>query len=118
MLVGTQLAASAYTISSENAPRNNAISCYVNQARPLAVHDSALKREYTEDDIRHALGYVNVSYDVIDDEPPRTWVFGFTPKGTLVEMILLHYANEDVVIHCMKARRSELDKALRVTRGR
>ena len=86
--------------------------------RPLKVHDSALKREYTDDDIRHALKHVHISYDVVDDDPPRTWVFGFTPNGTLVELIVLHKAKEDFVIHCMKARNTELDKALRVTRGR
>jgi hypothetical protein len=86
--------------------------------RPLRVHDSALKRGYTEDDIRHALKHVHISYDVIDDEPPRTWVFGFTPQATLVELIVLRKAREDLVIHCMKARDSELDKALRITRGR
>ncbi len=98
--------------------RNNEISCYVNQVRPVKVHPSALKRKYTEDDIRHALKHVHISYDVIDDDPPRTWVFGFTPKGTLVEMIVLHKAKEDLVIHCMKARKGGLDKALRVTEGR
>lgn len=84
----------------------------------MKVHPSALKRKYTEDDIRHALEHVNISYDVIDDDPPRTWVFGFTPKGTLVEIIVLHKANEDLVIHCMKARKAELDKAIRITGGR
>lgn len=59
-----------------------------------------------------------ISYDVIDDDPPRTWVFGFTPKGTLVEMIVLHKAKEDLVIHCMKARKGELDKALHIAGGR
>ncbi|SON62745.1 hypothetical protein MSIMFI_04273 [Mycobacterium simulans] len=86
--------------------------------RPTKVHDSALKREYTEDDIRHALEHVHISYDVIDDEPPRTWVFRFTAKGILVEMIVLHKAQEDLVIHCMKARKGELDKALRISGGR
>jgi hypothetical protein len=83
----------------------------------VQVHDSALKREYTEDDIRHALQHVHISYDVIDDDPPRTWVFGFTVTGTLVELIVLRKAREDLVIHCMKARKSELDKALRISRG-
>jgi hypothetical protein len=86
--------------------------------RPLRVHDSALKRRYTEADIRHALKHVHISYDVIDDDPPRTWVFGFTPRATLIELIVVHKAREELVIHCMKARDSELDKALRVTRGR
>ena|SRR5271156_2026267 len=36
----------------------------------------------------------------------------------LVEMIVLHKAREDLVIHCMKARKAELDKALRITGGR
>jgi hypothetical protein len=33
-------------------------------------------------------------------------------------MIVLHKAREDLVIHCMKARKAELDKALRITGGR
>lgn len=86
--------------------------------RPLRVHDSALKREYTEDDIRHALRRSHVSYGVVDEDPPRTWVFGFTAKGTLLEIIVLHQVREDLVIHCMKARKAELDKALRITAGR
>jgi hypothetical protein len=85
--------------------------------RPVKVHHSALKRQYTEDDIRHALEHVHISYDVIDDDPPRTWTFGFTPEGRRVEMIVLHKAQEDLVIHCMKARKGELDKALRITGG-
>ena len=86
--------------------------------RPLKVHDSALKREYTEDDIRHALDHVHISYDVIDDDPPRSWAFGFTAKGVLIELIVLHKAKEDLVIHCMKARKAELDKALLIRGGR
>lgn len=78
--------------------RNKEISCYVNQVRPLEVHDSALKRGYTEEDIRHALKHVHISYLVIDDDPPRTWVFGFTPGASLIEMIVLHKAEEDLVI--------------------
>lgn len=86
--------------------------------RPPRVPGSALKHGYTEDDIRHALKHVHISYDVIDDDPPRSWVFGFTAKGTLVELVVLHQAKEDLVIRCMKARKGELDKALRVTGGR
>jgi len=33
-------------------------------------------------------------------------------------MIVLHKAQEDLVINCMKARHGELDKALRLTGGR
>jgi hypothetical protein len=33
------------------------------------------------------------------------------------EMIVLHNATEDLVIHCMKARKHELEKALRITGG-
>jgi len=84
----------------------------------MRVHDSALQREFSEDDIRHAMKHVHISYDVIDDDPPRTWVFGFTAKAVLIELIVLHRAREDLVIHCMKARKAELNKALRLTGGR
>lgn len=62
--------------------------------------------------------HVHISYDVIDENPPRTGVFGVTATGTLVEMIVLRMAREDLVIHCMKARKGGLDKALRIARGR
>jgi len=60
----------------------------------------------------------HISYDVIDDDPPRSWAFGFTAKGVLIELIVLHKAKEDLVIHCMKARKAELDKALLIRGGR
>ena len=85
--------------------------------RPVRVHDSALNHGYTNADIEHALEHGHVSYDVVDDDPPRTWVFGFAPTGTLVELIVLHKAQEDLVIHCMTARKAELNKALRIVRG-
>ncbi|MGH7489155.1 MAG: hypothetical protein ACREMY_26655, partial [bacterium] len=72
---------------------------------------------YTERDIRHALEHVHIDYAVVDDDPPRTWVFGFAPDATLLEVLVLHTAPSDLVIHCMKARKTELDKALR-SRGR
>ncbi|HET9877078.1 MAG TPA: toxin [Mycobacterium sp.] len=79
----------------------------------MEIHPSALKRRFTERDIRHALDHVHIEYDVIDEDPPRTWVFGFAPDMTLLELLVLHTAGDDLVIHCMKARKRELDKALR-----
>ena len=38
----------------------------------MRVHDSALQREFSEDDIRHAMKHVHISHDVIDDDPART----------------------------------------------
>jgi len=86
-------------------------------ARP-EIADSALKRKYTKADIYHALNHVHLEYDVVDSDPPRTWVFGFTAAAHLIELIVLHKAKGDQVIHCMRARKDELDKALRITRGR
>jgi hypothetical protein len=83
----------------------------------VRIHPSALKHEYTERDILHALEHVHIDYDVIDDDPPRTYIFGFAPDATLLELVVLHTARDDLVIHCMKARKAELDKALRA-RGR
>lgn len=83
----------------------------------MRVHPSALKRGYTERDVLHALEHVHVDYDVVDDDPPRTWVFGFAADATLLELIVLHTARGDLVIHCMKARPSELSKALRARSG-
>lgn len=84
----------------------------------MQVHKSAFTHGFTEDEIRYALEHRHISYDVIDQDPPRTWAFGFTPDGRLLELIILHTETDDLVIHCMKARKHELDKALRVTRGR
>lgn len=84
----------------------------------MKVHNSALKREYTEDDIRHALEHVYISYDVIDETRLEPGYSDSPRREPWVEMIVLRKAREDLVIHCMKARKGELDKALRITRGR
>lgn len=83
----------------------------------VRIHASALKRGFTERDILHALEHVHIDYDVVDDDPPRTWVFGFAPDLTLLELIVLHTGSGDLVIHCMKARPHELAKALRTRSG-
>lgn len=83
----------------------------------MEFHPSAFKHGYTEPDMRHALEHVHIDRDAVDDDPPRTWVFGFAPDATLLELIVLHTARGDLVIHCMKARPHELNKALRA-RGR
>jgi hypothetical protein len=79
----------------------------------------AASKGYTERDILHVhvLEHVHIDYAVVDDDPPRTWVFGFAPDATLLELVVLHTAGGDLVIHCMKARKTELDKA-RQSRGR
>jgi hypothetical protein len=68
------------------------------------IWPSALKHGYTEHDIRFALD--------------RTWIFGFAPDATLLEIIVVHMSGKDLVIHCMKARQRELDKALRARGGK
>jgi hypothetical protein len=84
---------------------------------PVRIHPSALKHGYAEQVILHALEHVHIGRAVIDDDPPRTWVFGFAPDATLLELIVLHTAGGDLVIHCMKARKRELDKALQARGG-
>lgn len=96
--------------SSADGRRESPISCYDNR---VEIHASAFKHGHTERDILHALEHVHIDYAVADDDPPRTWVFGFAPDATLLELIVLHTAGGDLVIHCMKARNGELDKALR-----
>jgi hypothetical protein len=59
----------------------------------------------------------HIDYDIEDDDPPRTWVFGFARDLTLLELLILHDTPGGRVIHCMKARPKELEKALRA-RGR
>jgi hypothetical protein len=83
----------------------------------VEFHPAAFKHGYTEREILHALEHVHIDYAVIDEDPPRTCVFGFAPDATLLELIVLHTAPYDLVIHCMRARTTELDKALR-SRGR
>ena len=82
------------------------------------IGPSALKHGYTEHEIRFALEHAHIEREVVDDDPPRTWIFGFAPDATLLEIILVHMSGKDLVIHCMKARRRELDKALRVRGGK
>lgn len=78
---------------------------------------TALKRQWTRDDILHAREHRHIDYDIEDDDPPRTWVFGFARDLTLLELLILHDTPGGRVIHCMKARTKELEKALRA-RGR
>lgn len=83
----------------------------------MLVHSSALKHGRSVGDILHALKHVHIELDVIDDDPPRTWIFGFAPDATLLELIVVHTAQVDLVIHCMKARKRQLDKALQARGG-
>ena len=85
--------------------------------RLVEVGPSALKHGFTEESIRRALGHVYLARHIIDKDPPRTLIFGFDPDATLLEILVLHMSDRDLVIHCMKARPQELDKALRA-RGR
>lgn len=82
-------------------------------SRPVDVAPSALKHNYTEHAIRYALEHAHIERQVVDEDPPRTWIFGFAPNATLLEVMVLHLPDSDLVIHCMKARSSELAKALR-----
>lgn len=83
----------------------------------VEIGPTALKRKWTRDDILHALEHRHIDYDIEDDDPPRTWVFGFARDLTLLELLILHDSPGGRVIHCMKARPKELEKALRA-RGR
>ncbi|MDD4866976.1 MAG: hypothetical protein PHQ28_07640 [Mycobacterium sp.] len=83
----------------------------------MEIGPTALKRKWTRDDILHALEHRHIDYDIEDDDPPRTWVFGFARDLTLLELLILHDTPGGRVIHCMKARPKELEKALRA-RGR
>ena len=60
----------------------------------LVVVPSALKHNYTESAIRQALEHVHLERQVIDDDPPRTWIFGFAPDATLLEIMVLHLAGD------------------------
>jgi len=80
----------------------------------LQIETSALKHGYTEADIRFALEHVHIERLVADSDPARSWIFGFAPDATLLELIVVHLSRADLVIHCMKARSHELEKALRV----
>ena len=86
--------------------------------RSLEVGPSALKHGYTEESIRRALGHVYLARRIIDEDPPRTLIFGFAPDATLLEILVLHLSDRDLVIHCMKARPQERDTALRARGGK
>lgn len=49
----------------------------------MRIHSAALKHGRSEGDILHALKHVHIELDVIDDDPPRTCIFGFAPDATL-----------------------------------
>jgi hypothetical protein len=55
----------------------------------VEVSPSALKRKWTEADIRHAPAHTHIEYDVEDTDPERTWVFGFALDLTLLELLIL-----------------------------
>ena len=78
----------------------------------MQIHPSALKHNYTELDIRFALEHVHIERRVVDEDLYRTWIFGFAPDVTLLELMALHLSSGDLVIHCMKARPRELARAL------
>jgi hypothetical protein len=103
-------------MNQQRSPSDTAtlFSCY---DIAVEVSSSALKRKWTETDIRHALAHAHIEYDVEDADPERTWVFGFAPDLTLLELLILHDVPGGRVIHCMKARPEELNEALRA-RGR
>lgn len=84
----------------------------------VGIGPSALKHGCTEHDIRFALEHAHIERRVVDNAPPRTWIFGFAPDATLLEILVVHLAEKDLVIHCMKARQRELDKALRARGGK
>lgn len=81
------------------------------------IGPSALKHGFTEQDIHFALEHVHIECRVVDRDPFRTLVFGFGPDAALLELVVLHLSDRDLVIHCMKARPQELDKALRARGG-
>lgn len=83
-------------------------------AKRLRIGTSALKHGYTEDDIRFALEHVHIERRVVDTDPARSWIIGFATDSTLLELIVVHMSGVDLVIHCMKSRTHELEKALRV----
>lgn len=56
----------------------------------MEIGPTALKRKWTRDDILHALEHRHIDYDIEDDDPPRTWVFGFARDLTLLELLILH----------------------------
>jgi hypothetical protein len=83
----------------------------------VEFHPAAFKHGYTERDIRHAL---ELSISITRWLPTirrERGSSGFAPDATLLEVLVLHTAGSDLVVHCMKARKTELDKALR-SRGR
>ncbi|UQX11729.1 hypothetical protein [Candidatus Mycobacterium methanotrophicum] len=71
------------------------------------------REKWTRDDILPALEHRHIEDDIEDDDPPRTWVFGFARDLTLPELLILHDTPGGRAIHRMKARPKELEKALR-----
>ena len=61
--------------------------------RLVEVRPPALKYGYTEHSIRRALDHVYLARRVVDEDPPRTLIFGFDSDATLLEILVLHMSD-------------------------
>lgn len=72
--------------------------------RVVEVHRSARKHGLGETDIRQAAEHYLIAYPLDEDWPPRELRLGFDTAGRLLETVVLHLDDDELVIHAMKAR--------------
>lgn len=77
----------------------------------LRVHESALKRRYTRDDLSHAIDMALHEADLDPDkDPPKRLFIGPDLAGSLLELIGGVLENDDLLIwHAMPCRAEYLD---------
>lgn len=77
----------------------------------LRVHESALKRRYTRDDISHAIDMAVYEADFDpDNDPPKLLFVGPDLAGNLLELFGGVISNDDLLIwHAMPCRDEYLE---------
>lgn len=77
----------------------------------LRVHESALKRRYTRDDVSHAIDMALYEADFdLDNDPPKVLLIGPDLAGNLLELFGGVIENGDLLIwHAMPCRAEYLD---------
>lgn len=71
----------------------------------MEIHRSARRHQVSDADIHHAYEHV-VAWAELGDDPPRYLMAGPDRAGNLLELVLMEFEQEVLVIHAMRLRRS------------
>ena len=71
----------------------------------MEIHRSARRHGVADDDITHAYDHA-ITWVELDDDPPRYLLAGPDRSGSLLEVVVLHTSDTELVIHAMALRRS------------